>query len=177
MTERRLALLFAPALPLAPLLLALAACGHERGEDGEARKDPPPPLGFELAMAGTAAGSEDALPAAQPAAGAVPVAPQDLWRRIESGTVRVIDVRTLEEVITGVIPEAEHIPLDRFDPAALDLSDGRKVVLYCRSGNRSEEAARLLAAVTGSPVEHLEGGVLAWEAAALPIDKPEFLED
>lgn len=177
MTERRVALLLAPALPLAPLLLALAACGHERGEDGERRKDPPLPLGFELAMAGTAAGSDDALPAAEAAAGAVPVTPQDLWRRIEGGTVRVIDVRTREEVTGGVIPEAEHIPLDRFDPTALDLSDGRTVVLYCRSGNRSAEAAQLLAAVTGGPVEHLEGGILAWEAAALPIDKPEFLED
>ena len=34
MTPTRLAYLLAPALPLAPVLLALAACGGEAGESG-----------------------------------------------------------------------------------------------------------------------------------------------
>ena len=105
------------------------------------------------------------------------VSPADLWARIEAGTVRVIDVRTQEEFDSGIIPDAEHIPLDQFDPAKLDLSDGREIVLYCRSGKRSGIAAELLSAATGKPAQHLEGGMLAWEAAGLPVDKPAHLEE
>lgn len=54
MTPRRLALLLAPALPLAPLVLALTACGSGHSEGGEQRGGGSAPLGFELAMAGTA---------------------------------------------------------------------------------------------------------------------------
>ena len=135
MTPIRLALLFAPALPLAPLMLALAACGDEQGGPGAQRDAPSAPLGFELAMAQTAATPVGEAAVAPPKI--VEISPESLWAQIEAGKVRVIDVRTREEAVSGVIPEAEHIPLDRFDPAKLDLSDGRKVVLYCRSGRRS----------------------------------------
>ena len=166
MTRNRFALLLSP-LPLAPLLLALAACGGEAGESGGKRDAPSAPFGFELAAAG-AAGDTEAAPAPAPL---VALTPEQLASRIKDGNVRLIDVRTDAEVAEGTIPGAEHIPLDRFDPAALDLSDGREVVLYCRSGRRSGIAGEKLAAVTGGPVEHLEGGMLAWESAGQPVDK------
>ncbi len=161
MTHARSALLL--TLPL-----LLAACGGGDSERGERRDRPSIPLGFELAFAGT---SGDApAPAAAPSP-LVPLTPEQLAERIREGNVRVIDVRTDAEVAGGTIPGAEHIPLDRFDPAALDLSDGREVVLYCRSGRRSAIAGEKLAEVTGGPVEHLEGGMLAWEAAGQPVEK------
>ncbi|MCZ8370236.1 MAG: rhodanese-like domain-containing protein [Porphyrobacter sp.] len=164
-----LALWFAPALPLAPLLLALTACGGEpEGQKGK-RDAPSVPLGFELAFAGTQASAE-ADPAQTPL---VALSPDELAARIKAGNVRVIDVRTDAEVAEGTIPGAEHIALDRFDAEALDLSDAREVVLYCRSGRRSAIAGEKLAAVTGQPVEHLEGGMLAWEAAGQPVQKPQ----
>lgn len=171
MTPRRRTLLLAPALPLAPLLLALAACGDEPGEGGK-REGPSAPLGFELAFAGTAS-DEAAAPAGAPApAPLVALSPNDLATRLKQGNIRLIDVRTDAEVAEGTIPGAEHIALDEFDPAKLDLTDGREVVLYCRSGRRSAVAGEKLAAVTGAPVEHLDGGILAWEAAGQPVDKP-----
>ena len=173
MTRGRIALLLSPALPLAPVLLALSACGGEPSEDSGKRDAPSAPLGFELAFAGTAAdGSAEPAAAAAPAP-LVPLSPEDLATRIKAGNVRLIDVRTDAEVAEGTIPGAEHIALDRFDAEALDLSDGREVVLYCRSGRRSAIAGEKLAEVTGKPVEHLEGGILAWEAAGQPVEKPE----
>ena len=174
MTPARLALWLAPALPLAPVLLALAACGGEASGASEGRKGPSAPLGFELAMAGVSEGAADdsAVPAPAAPAPLIALTPEQLAARLAKGNVRLIDVRTNAEVAEGVIPGAEHIPLDQFDPTALDLSDGREVVLYCRSGRRSAMAGEKLAAVTGEPVEHLEGGMLAWEAAQQPVDKP-----
>lgn len=165
MTRAHLASLL---LPAAPLLLVLSACGDGQGGASDSKGDAPAaPLGFELAAAATA--GKDAASAFP--APVVEVTPQALWAAIAAGEVRVIDVRTPEETASGVIPQAELIPLDRFDPAKLDLSDGRKVVLYCRSGRRSAVAAERLAAFTGEPAEHLAGGMLAWEAARLPVDR------
>ena len=170
MTPRRIALLFAPALPLAPVLLVLTACGSGPDRTGERREAPAAPFGFELAMAATAGDDVAALPAASPAP-LITLTPDELAARMAAGNVRLIDVRTDAEVADGVIPGAEHIPLDQFDPAALDLSDGRDVVLYCRSDRRSAVAGAKLAETTGEPATHLEGGILAWEAAGQPVEK------
>ena len=101
----------------------------------------------------------------------IDLTPEQLAERIKAGKVRVIDVRTAEEVAAGTIPGAEHIPLDRFDPAKLGADDGREIVLYCRSGRRSAMAGAMLAEVTGQPVQHLAGGITAWEAAGQPVEK------
>jgi rhodanese-related sulfurtransferase len=165
MTTARFALFLSPAL-------LLAACG-EMEQAGEGRDAPASPLGFELAMAGAAAASDDAPASSAESAVASPMidlTPEQLAERLKAGTVRLIDVRTDEEVAEGVIPGAEHIPLDRFDPAKLGSDDGREVVLYCRSGRRSAIAGAKLAEATGEPVVHLEGGILAWEEAGLSLE-------
>jgi rhodanese-related sulfurtransferase len=152
-----------PAL-LLPLTLALAACG---GEAVGGRSGGGAPFGFELAVAGTA---DDGAPAHTPAL-LITLTPEELAAKLAEGNVRLIDVRTDAEVAEGMIPGAEHIPLDRFDPAALGPDDGREVVLYCRSDRRSGIAGEKLAEATGEPATHLEGGILAWEAAGQPIAK------
>lgn len=173
MTQARFALLLSPALPLA---LALAACGDAQQAD-DRREAPSAPLGFELAFAGTgagAAGVEDDAASVPRATGHTPMialSPEELAARLAAGNVRLIDVRTDEEVARGIIPGAEHIPLDRFDAEALGPADGRDVVLYCRSGKRSAVAGAKLAEATGRPAEHLAGGILAWEEAGQPIDR------
>jgi thioredoxin 1/putative thioredoxin len=44
--------------------------------------------------------------------------------------------------------------------------------LYCRGGEQTKELAARLAA-EGTPIAFLEGGVLAWEAEGLPVDRPD----
>ena len=53
--------------------------------------------------------------------------------------------------------------------AELHMLTGQPV-LYCRSGDRTKELSAKLAA-QGMPVAFLEGGILAWEAEGLPIEK------
>lgn len=163
-----------PALLVATALLVLAACSGGSRSDGK-RDAPSAPLGFELAFAGAEAASaeDDAVPVPEKAAPLpmIDLTPEELGARLAAGNVRLIDVRTDEEVAEGMIPGAEHIPLDRFDPATLGPSDGREVVLYCRSGRRSTMAGAKLSAATGEPVEHLAGGILAWEKAGQPLEK------
>lgn len=92
-----------------------------------------------------------------------------LARRIAGEEITLVDVRTREEFASGHIAGAVNIPVDSFDPAQLADADPAKVVLYCRSGRRSQIAAEKLAAATGKPSVHLEGGILAWEWADQPV--------
>ncbi len=96
----------------------------------------------------------------------------ELETMLANGNVRLIDVRRDDEVSQGMIPGAEHIAIDEFDPAALNTSDGREIVLYCRSGGRSAKAADRLAEFTGKPAKHLQGGIVEWEDAGRSIFKP-----
>ncbi len=69
----------------------------------------------------------------------------EAWRLIQQGEL-LIDVRTAEEYAAGHLPQALHIPyeqiVERF--AQLGVRQDRPVVLYCRSGNRSGKAEKML---------------------------------
>ncbi|MBX9246739.1 ThiF family adenylyltransferase [Actinotalea ferrariae] len=76
----------------------------------------------------------------------------------------LVDVREPAERAIVAIPGAIAVPLgallDGSGVAAVPAD--RPVVLHCRSGVRSEQAARALRAAGRDDVVHLEGGVLAW---------------
>ncbi|GHG46591.1 adenylyltransferase/sulfurtransferase MoeZ [Flavimobilis marinus] len=83
-------------------------------------------------------------------------------------TLVVLDVREAAERTIVTIPGTAHIPLGEVlaDPeAALRRvragDEACDVVVHCRSGQRSAQAAHALAA-TGASVLDLDGGVLAW---------------
>ena len=128
-----------------------------------------------MALAGCNVQADEAATAETSAANAAQVETLDvqtLRQLQDDGNIRLIDVRTDAEVADGMIPGAEHIALDSFDPAQLDLSDGREPVLYCRSDRRSGIAAERLSQYTGKPVRHLDGGINAWRDEGLPVSTP-----
>jgi adenylyltransferase/sulfurtransferase len=93
--------------------------------------------------------------------------------------VPMVDVREAAELIEASVPGAVHVPLseiERDGAAALErcgLSppDCDTVLLFCRSGNRSGIAARLLAPAFGDRLVNVEGGILAWAARGLPLKR------
>ena len=58
----------------------------------------------------------------------------------------IVDVRSLEEVKTGIIQDAIHIEWTQIDEEInnIDITKDRPIYLYCRSGNRSGKAAVML---------------------------------
>lgn len=124
---------------------------------------------------GNVSGDVPDTPSGERPAADIPIltlTPEALASLRDRGAIRLIDVRSKAEWDRGMIAGAELIPLDRFDPARLDLSDGRKIVLYCRSGRRSAMAGRRLASFSGQPVRHLDGGVIAWQKAGYSLSRP-----
>lgn len=70
------------------------------------------------------------------------------------------------------LPGARNMPLAEIDQRLAELHMlPASPVLYCRSGDQTKELAAKLAQ-QGMPVPFLEGGILAWEAAGLPIERP-----
>ncbi|RTL85675.1 MAG: rhodanese-like domain-containing protein [Hyphomicrobiales bacterium] len=90
---------------------------------------------------------------------------------LANGSILLVDVREAEEYAAGHIAGALFNPLSQFDPAKLPVAaEGRKVVIYCRSGRRSVtamEQARL--AGRRDADTHFGGGILAWLEAGEPV--------
>ncbi len=79
----------------------------------------------------------------------------------------IIDVRTARERTAGHPPGSIHMVLETI-PERLSELQGKKVLAFCRSGNRSGAAARFL---TQQDIEahNVSGGILAWSRAGLPL--------
>ncbi|MFI6412228.1 rhodanese-like domain-containing protein [Streptomyces sp. NPDC050585] len=86
------------------------------------------------------------------------------------GGAVLVDVREEQEWRAGHAPGAVHLPLSALlaDPAAPEALRGRDAVVICRSGQRSQKAARALAERGASAVD-VEGGMHAWARAGYPV--------
>ncbi len=82
----------------------------------------------------------------------------------------VVDVRQPEEFRQAHIAGAKLIPLGEFRKHMKELPQGREIVCVCATGNRSASAAKALAK-EGFTVFDLQGGMLAWRRAKLPVQK------
>lgn len=65
-------------------------------------------------------------------------------RQYLQNNAHVIDVRTASEFSSGHFPNAKNISLDKFPHDQSIPSKDQYIILYCRSGNRSGQAAEKL---------------------------------
>ena len=87
--------------------------------------------------------------------------------KAEKRSYHFVDVRTPEEVADGTIEGA--INIDYNGPDFIEqfsaLDKDQPVYLFCRSGNRSGKATKLLIKEGYKEIYDLKGGYLAFEAA------------
>jgi thioredoxin 1/putative thioredoxin len=97
--------------------------------------------------------------------------PAELAQLLPAGAVSVIDTRDAAAYGRAHLPGAVNIPIEEIESrlAELHMLTGQPVV-YCRSGDKTKELSERLAD-QGLPVAFLEGGLLAWEAEGLPIQR------
>jgi rhodanese-related sulfurtransferase len=79
-----------------------------------------------------------------------------------NGNYVLLDVRTYEEFEEGHIDGATLIPLDELDDRWIEIDEYDKILIYCRSGNRSVTASDILLDVGFEKVYNLLGGISAW---------------
>lgn len=132
------------------LVLTLAACGSETtattADDGT--------------EAATASGIR--LVSADEGAALLDDAPDDLV---------ILDVRTPEEFSEARIDGAVMIDFydDDFEAQLATLDPDATYLLYCRSGNRSGQTTEIMRTLGFTDVADVDGGILAWTSAGLPV--------
>lgn len=80
-----------------------------------------------------------------------------------------LDVREVEEWEAGHIEWATLIPLGELASRSLELPRDQKIVIVCRSGNRSAQARDLLLGQGFEAVTSMAGGMNEWQAQGLPV--------
>ncbi|MBP6470639.1 MAG: rhodanese-like domain-containing protein [Chloroflexi bacterium] len=133
------------------LVLALSACGGS-----------------------STAAPEVAAPVAAAADGALnlpdTVDAQTVYDIKDRADVVVFDVREQDEYDAGHIPGVTLIPLGEVPNRLSEIPKDKTVIMTCRSGNRSGQAADFLRQNGYTNVHNMEGGIVAWQQAGLPVE-------
>ncbi len=88
----------------------------------------------------------------------------ELKLAIHNSDIQLIDVRTKKEYDNGHIANAKLIDYfsDDFKNQLLKLNKGIPVYVYCKSGNRSGKASKILYELGFNQIFDLEGGYSNW---------------
>jgi rhodanese-related sulfurtransferase len=90
-------------------------------------------------------------------------------REMVDAGAQLIDVRADHEWEAGRLPGAVHIALPELAARAGEIDKDRPVVIYCRTGNRSQMATIALAEA-GYDVVKLSEGATGWEEEGLELE-------
>jgi rhodanese-related sulfurtransferase len=122
-------------------------------------------LAFLLLLATLAFGAQAAEP--------TPIEPKALAARLAwaDRSLVVLDVRTPEEFAAGHVPGAVNIPHTELAARIAELGDARDrdVVVYCRTGKRSEQALGVLGQSGFKRLFHLQGDYTRWSEEKRPV--------
>jgi len=95
--------------------------------------------------------------------------PRGASELLRGGDVQLVDVRRPDEYEAGRLAGARHIEIDRLAAEATSIDRGRPILFYCRSGSRSALATQAFESA-GFDAHNLDGGLIAWVRAGLPIE-------
>jgi rhodanese-related sulfurtransferase len=92
------------------------------------------------------------------------ITPEEFLQRRGAGAdMTLLDVREDWEVALAPVPSPlVHIPMGQIADRVGELDPHKETVVICRSGGRSMEVARFLAAQGFTSVANLSGGILKW---------------
>jgi rhodanese-related sulfurtransferase len=93
---------------------------------------------------------------------------------VSTPDVKLIDIRTAEEFAQGRLAGAENIDFyktESFRQSLEKLDKNAKYMVYCRSGNRSGQALKIMDELGFRDVMELRGGLVAWQNAGKQVCK------
>jgi rhodanese-related sulfurtransferase len=99
------------------------------------------------------------------------IPPVELKTLLANGTNAccLVDVREPVEHAEVHIPGARLIPLGQLEQRVEEIDRSCPVVVMCQSGKRGAEAREKLTKLGFTGVRNLDGGILAWKSAGLPV--------
>ncbi|MCL2310159.1 MAG: rhodanese-like domain-containing protein [Proteobacteria bacterium] len=102
----------------------------------------------------------------------VGVSTLEATKLINAGSIIVLDVRDAASYAAGHLGKAINIPLAELREKLPELRkrSSKNILVYCDRGQRSLSAAKILAG-TEKTIHNLQGGLVAWKEAGLPVEK------
>ena len=96
---------------------------------------------------------------------------EEAQRLLAQGEVRLIDVREPAENAQVRIANSTLAPLNALLSRPRQFLNGDNIIFYCAEGIRSAVACEMAAAVGFEKLYNLEGGINAWAAKGLPVER------
>lgn len=81
----------------------------------------------------------------------------------------ILDVRTTTEYSEGHIKDAVNIPVDTLETRLDELSQDAKILVYCRTENRSSTAVNILEENGFTKLYHMHEGISVWIEQGYPV--------
>lgn len=105
------------------------------------------------------------------AAGTLPAVDVKQGAALQSHGALLLDVREADEYAEMHAPGSMLIPLGQLAQRLPEIAGykNKPVALICRSGRRSAQALKLLEQAGFTAAVNVEGGMLAWQKAGLPV--------
>jgi rhodanese-related sulfurtransferase len=97
------------------------------------------------------------------------ISPVDLKRRLDAGTVTLVDLEYSKAYRNGHVPGAWFATRTRLGAALEKLGPAECIVLTSPDGDLAHVAAAELARMSALPVQALGGGTRAWTMAGYPL--------
>ena len=96
---------------------------------------------------------------------------EEFAAKTAEANVVVLDVRTPAEFAEGHLANAINIDFQsrNFESEISTLDKNATYAVYCRSGNRSGQAVKVMADLGFTDLYYMDGGVIDWAAAGKPL--------
>lgn len=107
------------------------------------------------------------------------LSPDQVAAELHAGSATLIDIREEIERTDGCLAVAHYAPRGMLefyaDPSSPyhreEFDPDRRIILVCASGGRSALATETLRQMGYQDVAHLDGGLNAWIAQGLPVER------
>ncbi len=99
--------------------------------------------------------------------------PQDMVQLMKREKATVIDVCEPDEFARGHVIGAKNVPLSQLEDKLSQVVKNKAghVIMVCQVGARSARAAATARKLGYDNVQSLSGGLKAWAAAGMPVEK------
>lgn len=125
-----------------------------------------------LSSAPSATSGRTTIEASGAREGGAALAPASAAALCSAGAATIVDVREVDEYRRERIPGAALCPASVAGPRDFPAARaGHTLLILCRSGNRAKRMAEALAAAGRTDARVIEGGLVAWATAGLPVER------
>jgi len=90
------------------------------------------------------------------------ISTEELQKKLEAGEkLEMVDVREHDEVESGMIPGAKHIPMGEIPERMGEFDKDKEYIFICRSSARSGNVCHYMNE-QGYKVRNMVGGMMSW---------------